>query len=184
MNILVVIDQSGSMRKMKSEIIDSFNNFLREQKEANPEGKISLSFFNEQVTNVYSMVPIKEAREIKPEDYHPILLTALYDAVGSIVTEADDTPSVLLVMTDGDDNSSEKYTHHAIQTLLDEKRSKGWTIVYLGINIEAEKVAPEGVYRISSNTTTTPETIRVLSRGISQVRKGLKSSILDDSCDC
>ena len=62
-------------------------------------------------------------------------MTPLYDAIGRIVSLAEkDKPekAVIVIMTDGEENSSQEMTKIAAKAALDRVRAKGWEVVFLG----------------------------------------------------
>jgi len=62
-------------------------------------------------------------------------MTPLYDAIGRIVSLAEkDRPekAVIVIMTDGEENSSTEMTKKSAKAALDRVRAKGWEVVFLG----------------------------------------------------
>jgi hypothetical protein len=62
-------------------------------------------------------------------------MTPLYDAIGRIVSLAEtDRPekAIIVIMTDGEENSSKEMTKGAAKAALDRVRAKGWEVVFLG----------------------------------------------------
>ena len=69
-------------------------------------------------------------REVSPRG-----MTPLYDAIGRIVSLAEhDHPekAVIVIMTDGEENSSTEMDKKAAKAALDRVRRKGWEVVFLG----------------------------------------------------
>ena len=86
-------------------------------------------------------------REVTPRG-----MTPLYDAIGRIVSLAEkDKPekAVLVIMTDGEENSSTEMTKKAAKAALDRVRAKGWEVVFLGAEFSNFDDA-EGVGQSSS----------------------------------
>ena len=79
------------------------------------------------------------------EGYQPRGSTPLYDAVGTLVERVDahvasgghDADQVVVVLTDGFENSSRKFSQHQVFTTVAERRERGWTFVFLGANQDA-----------------------------------------------
>jgi hypothetical protein len=62
-------------------------------------------------------------------------MTPLYDAIGRIVSRAEaDAPekAVIVIMTDGMENSSTELTNQGAKAALDRARARGWEVVFLG----------------------------------------------------
>jgi len=85
-----VLDESGSMQGTESDVIGGFNQFLEQQKaKAYEKSSVSLYKFNSSWSKIFSDLPLNEIRPLQPGDYTPGGLTALYDAIGTAISEAD-----------------------------------------------------------------------------------------------
>lgn len=139
----VVLDESGSMAPLQSDTIGGFNTFLAEQKAALPTGKFTLVKFNTQRTVVHDNTPTKDVPLLTPETYTPGGMTALNDAVAAVIyriaqqlTPAD--RALVLIQTDGEENSSREYTTEQVKALVEAKQATDqWTFVFLGAGIDA-----------------------------------------------
>jgi hypothetical protein len=135
-----VLDRSGSMADCVSDTIGGFNTFLKEQ---DPDTVLSLTLFDNEIKHVYK----KAVRDIEPLDtktYVPRGGTALLDAIGCVIKSVpiDETPSIV-ILTDGIENSSKKYSKLHINDLIEEKKKSGWTFVFLAANQDAIQSASE-----------------------------------------
>jgi hypothetical protein len=79
---------------------------------------------------------------MKYEDYYPIGSTALYDAMGVLLEEKINFQSkgkhILIILTDGEENSSFHYTKSKVQELVKSKKEiYGLEVLYLGSNQDA-----------------------------------------------
>ena len=128
-----VMDKSGSMSSMGDEPRQSLNNFIGKQKE-DGEFLFSLTLFSDNV--IFSKVNIssKELSDFKKDDIVTGGMTALYDAIGETIESEDDSDVIFIILTDGLENSSRKYTRSKIRKLVKEKEAKGWKFIYLGAN--------------------------------------------------
>jgi len=73
--------------------------------------------------------------KITTKELSPRGMTPLYDAIGRIVSLAEkDKPgkAVIVIMTDGEENSSTEMDKKAAKAALDRVRAKGWEVVFLG----------------------------------------------------
>ena len=150
-NLVFVIDESGSMQSIKRQAIDSVNETFQtirsaQTKHEDQEHYVSLVTFNDYVNIVYNCVPIEEVENFTSENYNPDCLTALYDAMGLSVNvlrkKVADVDKVLVtVVTDGCENASREYSGKAIKALVDELKDKGWVFAYIGANQDVEAVA-------------------------------------------
>lgn len=90
LKIIFVLDESGSMQGTESDVIGGFNQFLEQQKaKAYEKSSVSLYKFNSSWSKIFSDLPLNEIRPLQPGDYTPGGLTALYDAIGIAISEAD-----------------------------------------------------------------------------------------------
>lgn len=128
-NIVVLLDQSGSMVSMGPEPVQALNSFINEQK-AVGEGTLSIYTFDTKVKKVVDKIPLKDTETFS--DYKPDGLTALYDCIKTAITENEEKNITMVIITDGDDNMS-KTTHDTAKDMMAEcEKNKGWKIVYLG----------------------------------------------------
>lgn len=134
------MDQSGSMDCVRDQTISSVNEFIQEQKKEKGEAVFTFTKFNTKVTTVYEKRPMAEVKEITRDQYKPEGMTALYDAVGHTVTkyrDDKDNDYVVVILTDGQENSSKEYSQFAIKEMVRKQRAAGWEFIFLGANIDA-----------------------------------------------
>lgn len=142
--ISAVIDRSGSMKAIWNKTVTGFSSFLKSQKEVDGHALYSLRVFDDQHTLVYSFASREEACAL-PDTIKPRRSTALNDAIGQEIDRIKcfqiEKPSysnvVLLIMTDGKENSSKEYTSPEVKTLVRDCEEKGWQIIFMGANIDA-----------------------------------------------
>jgi len=80
--IIVIMDHSGSMMNVREEALGGFNSFLSDQKSVPGEASMTLVLFNYRVTTLYEALPLENACELTVSTYRPIGFTALFDAIG------------------------------------------------------------------------------------------------------
>lgn len=169
---LVILDASGSMQTIYRQALTGVNETLatirRAQKE-HPELQqyVSLASFSagEQFLNcIYSAVPIAEARDITREDYPLLGCTALYDAMGTCISELQQKVThgdrvLVTIITDGYENASRTWSGRQIKALVQELRQMGWTFTYIGADQDVVQVAGEmgiqNALRFSANAEET-----------------------------
>lgn len=151
---LIILDASGSMISIYDQALSGVNETIhavRISQKDYPEMQqyLTLASFNSgrDYLNVrYSVTPIDKVKEITREDYKAYGCTALYDAMGEMITEhkrkttAEDRVLVT-VITDGYENSSCHWTGQQIKSLVEELRQTGWTFTYIGANQDVDAVA-------------------------------------------
>ena len=154
-NLVFVIDKSGSMYSSKDDVIGGFNKTIEEQR-ANKEGKVTVSLytFNEDVREHYRGIDIND---IEKFHYSPDGMTAMNDGIGTAIDnvgkwlhgrdlDGEELPgkTLVVVMTDGMENASKEYTLKQVQDKIKEQTEKySWEFIYMGTDITTSKAADE-----------------------------------------
>ena len=146
-NVVFVIDESGSMTGTESDVIGGFKKVIDEQKE-NDKGSCTVSYykFSSTVTEVFKGVDVNEVEYLDGK-YSPNGLTALYDGVGTAIDKIgkwldsmkeEDKPekTMVVIMTDGGENNSKDYSASKVKEMIEHQESKyNWTFVYMGSDL-------------------------------------------------
>jgi uncharacterized protein YegL len=144
-NVCFIIDQSGSMYGSEADVIGGFQKVIDEQR-AVKEGKCTVSMFKFE-DRVEECFVGKDVNEVGVLDYTPGGCTALNDAVciavdrigewlASMPESERPAKNMVVVITDGMENASRRYTHKDARERIQHQTDKyGWTFVYLGANI-------------------------------------------------
>ena len=161
--IVCIIDKSGSMDSIKNDAIGGFNAFLEGQKKVKGKANLTLVLFDTTYNMVYENVPVKKAKELTKDTYVPGGCTALLDAVGKTIddvgerlnmTHEKDRPCkvIFCILTDGQENSSEKFTRKQIFDMISHQHGKyNWEFIYLGAN--QDSFAEAGSIGIAKGST-------------------------------
>jgi hypothetical protein len=141
LNIHFLLDETGSMEMVKQATIDGFNEYVRTlwaRKEQDSLFSFA-TFDSERFTRRCESVKLDDVPELTAESYNPGSMTNLYDAVARTIRAADGQSNVLVViMTDGQENSSKEFSQRQINDMITERRSsKGWEFAFLGANQDA-----------------------------------------------
>lgn len=142
--IVLVIDKSGSMADIADDAIGSFNSFLEEQKKLPGDAKMWVTLFDTSYTFYSEGKAIQDVMPLDRTTYRPGGNTALLDAIGKTIDEVNKrNPSKVLfaILTDGQENSSREYSYAGIQSLIKEKEALGWQILFLASGLDAAKEA-------------------------------------------
>ncbi len=170
-SIYCVIDRSGSMDSCRSDTIGGFNVFLAEQ---DPETTININLFDHEYNELYSG-SVKDAQKMSMETFVPRGNTALFDAIGKTIKKAIGTP-IIVILTDGEENSSKEYTQTHIKDLIEEKTKQGWSFVFLGANQDAIMAAKNFGMSPLSAMTFSPDNVGVaLKSASSAIKRGITS---------
>jgi len=155
-NITMIVDRSGSMTSMGKEVIGGINSFYAEQKKLPDPATVTYVQFDNVYEKVFENTPLAEVKDITSETFVPRGMTALYDAIGKTLVEiapVDGAKQVILIVTDGEENSSKEFTHASVKAIVESSQKKGWEIIFMGANIDAEKVGGGlGIKDGNSNT--------------------------------
>ncbi len=139
MCVALLLDRSGSMSANKIETISAVNSYIDKTKEKF-KGRFVLTQFDSESIDIVHDGKIKDVEHLTNESYQPRGMTPLLDAIGKTL-EAFNTDGfeniVFVIMTDGAENHSREYKLEAIRAKIEEKRSIGWQVSYLGTNVDA-----------------------------------------------
>ena len=145
-DIITILDRSGSMESIRTDTEGGFNAFVTKQRETPGDCALSLYQFDDVYEVVYENRPIAQ---VPPLHLEPRNMTALLDAIGSTVNARgayydslpeSDRPEkvVVVVMTDGAENSSREFTLNDVRKLITRQREVyKWEFIFLGANMDA-----------------------------------------------
>jgi uncharacterized protein YegL len=148
-DITVVLDKSGSMNPLTSDVIGGFNQFLKEQQELPGQALMTLILFDTTYKVVFAGIPVRDVKPLDEKTYRPGGATALLDAMARAITEAgarfekmkeEERPGriVVLTMTDGHENSSSEHTKAQLVEMKDHQENVyNWHFVFIGANVDA-----------------------------------------------
>lgn len=139
----LVIDRSGSMGSVAQEACGSLNTFIKSLKKVPGKKLITAIQFDNEIETIHTKVKRKEIPEfVAGENYHPRGMTALYDAIGTMITALDKEENVVIcVITDGFENASHEYKHDTINALVTKKKEAGWDFQFLAAGIDGKPFA-------------------------------------------
>jgi len=159
-NIICILDMSGSMSSIIKDARKGFNKFLKEQKQSNNKIDFTLMFFDTSFYIPYKNVDIKKVKKVNEDTYYAGGGTALYDAIGISIDDHIDklgnTPkekradkTLFVILTDGFENSSSVYHKNLIKAMvIDMRENYKSEFVYLGANqdscFQAESMGMSG----------------------------------------
>ncbi len=133
-DITFILDRSGSMESMRTDAIGGFNAYLKEQKARPGACHFTLIQFDD-VVDLLHAGPIADCNELTAAIYQPRGSTALLDAVGRAISDAERRPGLktIVVLTDGQENASKEWTWETIGARMKELQEKQkWDFVFIG----------------------------------------------------
>ena len=149
LELVFIIDQSGSMSGLEKDTIGGFNSILEKQKvQHGADVIVSTVLFNHETDVIHNRVPIVEIEPLDNRQYVVGGTTALLDAVGGAIDHINhvhdllgvkDTPSktLFVITTDGHENSSKRFKKEMLEHLIKQKQEDGWEFIFLGANIDS-----------------------------------------------
>ncbi len=154
-DLVVVLDKSGSMHGLTDDTIGGFNSLIEKQKEEN-EGQVYVTtvLFNENIEIVHNAVLINNVLPLTRQDYVSSGTTALFDAVGMAIKNEDERilklsrskrklpkNTLIVVITDGYENASKNYNYDSIRKLIQQRKEQGVNFMFVGANIDSDDFA-------------------------------------------
>lgn len=159
-NIICILDMSGSMDSIIVKAREGFNQFLNEQKKSDNKINFSLLFFDTDFFMPYKNVSIKKVKDVNEKTYYGRGGTSLHDALGKMADDYLDylgaTPkskradkTLFVILSDGQENSSQVYNRDLIKLMITDMQEKfNISFIYLGANqdacLEAESMGIHG----------------------------------------
>lgn len=155
--VMLLIDESGSMQSCTNATISGINEQIQELQKHTADVKtfVTLVTFSGTVVDRLENVDINELEELTTESYQPSGSTALFDAVAHTVLreeqrkyETKDVSRLLIIVTDGEENASQEFSafnggQAKVAEMLERVQKEGWTVTYLGANQDLTKVSKD-----------------------------------------
>jgi len=193
-HIALIVDRSGSMVTIKSDMEGGLNTFLEDQAKIPGKCLVDLHIFDTEYETVYENRSVGSAKvQIVPRGG-----TALLDAIGKTVVslgeklsrmDGDKRPEIVIVaiITDGEENSSREWELDEVKKLIEMQQSEwSWKFVFLGANMDAIAAGSGmGLAKgMSMGYTASAAGTRIgtqsLSNYTTSVRSGKKDAKLDE----
>jgi hypothetical protein len=170
-DVTVLLDRSSSMMKLRQTVIDSFNSQFAKMRENKGDTRWTFCQFDDKDSakgakeafphTVFEHRAEKDMTPLTLNDFKPRGSTALVDAVCMTMQQIDARVSgredsikpVLMIVTDGLENSSVEFSSAKMREMNAERQKKGWEVLYLGANQDAWSEA--GKYGMAANTVGT-----------------------------
>lgn len=171
-NVYLLLDRSGSMAREWPATINSINEYVKKLED---DVNVYIAAFDSEGGHYqyglnnwsgaileFSVLRLTTAKAFEPITIYEISPrggTPLFDAAGKIMNQMlQDNPerAVLVVMTDGEENTSREFTRDAVMGMIKRLEEKKWPVVYLGAGFkEVEKYATSTFNMASTNTFNT-----------------------------
>ena len=149
LSVFVALDRSGSMHGERwTTAITSLNEYISNLQKEKIEGEVSITAFdtyNGQLGQQVRLEDIADKQSIayyealKPDVLHPGGGTPLYDAAATVMDRAlarNSDRTVVVILTDGEENASKEYTQAKIKDKVKLLQDKKWEVIFLGANFD------------------------------------------------
>ena len=147
-DITLLLDRTGCMASIASDVIGGVNTFIEAQKKAEGRANFTLVQFDSQNPQevVFDAIDIESVDGLK--DYQPRAFTPLLDALGlcivrtgerlaAIDESARPAKVIFVVFTDGLENASKEYNKDQVRQMVDhQKNTYKWDFIFMGANID------------------------------------------------
>jgi hypothetical protein len=138
--VLAALDASGSMYGVADDVRGGFNQYMTDlAADPDNEYRVTLCTFNTFAERITEDALPAEMPQLDHHNYRPFGGTALLDAIGTLITAPTTEPGskvLVLIHTDGKENSSREWSKPALVSAIDAFKAKGWTFVFLGAGVD------------------------------------------------
>lgn len=143
MDIIFIMDRSGSMIGFSEDTIGGFNSFIEKEKEKDINTYVTTILFDNDYEILYERKEINKVEKLTEKEYWPRGSTALLDAIGKTITSFErkiDGKALVVIMTDGYENASVEFSKKQIKEMIDKH---DWEFIYLGAEIDSYSEASQ-----------------------------------------
>lgn len=140
MDIVFILDRSGSMSEIESDTIGGYNSYINNQKDKNV--LVTTVLFDNNYEMINNRKHISEVNKLTNKEYFVRGSTALLDAIGNTIKFMDKSINkkvIFIITTDGYENASKEYNKEQIKELI--KGHSKWEFIYVGANIDSYEEA-------------------------------------------
>jgi Mg-chelatase subunit ChlD len=144
-DVVFILDKSGSMYSMQEDAIGGYNSLIEETKKLEEDILVTTVLFNNDVTFIEERTRIEDVSIMDEEKYRTGGSTALLDAIGLTIDHLDDEKEksqkvLFYITTDGMENSSHEYSYKMIKKMIEHKQKENWTFNFLASEIDEKEV--------------------------------------------
>ncbi|KCZ92636.1 vWA domain-containing protein [Hyphomonas johnsonii] len=198
----ILLDRTGSMSDIWDEALGSVNAYaasVGEADEGETEGEdiktaVTLAVFDYQESLQFDVlrkaVPAESWTNVTNDEASPRGMTPLFDAIGRMVSLAEaDKPekAVIVIMTDGHENSSKEITRDGAKAALERAKANGWEVVFLGAEFasfgDADAVGMSASKTMAVGQGRMQDSMSALAKKSRAYGKGEEAEIIFDESD-
>ena len=147
--IICILDRSGSMQRLTNDVIGGYNSFLAQQRQEPGTAEVTTVLFDNKYETIATAVDLQEAPELTSATYYARGTTALLDAIGRTIMETAGRMEkdgicplkrrvLFIIMTDGLENASKEYDKATVKALIEATTNDyHWNYIFMGANIDS-----------------------------------------------
>jgi hypothetical protein len=174
-HITMLIDRSGSMQHIQSDVVGGVNGYVGTQ---DPKDlTVSVVLFDD--VDRYEVIRdnVSRWKAIMPHEYVPRGMTPLWDCMAQAINAVErdvETQEIFVIFTDGEENASRETRPEDLAQLVEQRTEKDeWVFTYLGaghdvvtaagrvgiragnsVDFQADRAGTEAVYSAASAMTS------------------------------
>ena len=196
----ILLDRTGSMNDIWGEALTSVNTYAKavgtaEEGEVNDlQTTVTLAAFDYQGGFQFDVL----RNAVEPQSWEAVTdaevtprgMTPLFDAINRVITLAEvENPekAVIVIMTDGLENSSSEVTKEGAKAALERAEKRGWEVVFLGAEFsafgDADAVGVSRDKQMAVGASNLAVTQERLARKARSYGKGEEAEIIFDAED-
>lgn len=137
LDLIFLIDRSGSMHGSEKDTIGGFNSFIERERKKELNTNVTTILFDDDYEVLYERKAINDVCELTEKEYYVRGCTALLDAIGKTITTLNhkiDNKVLFVIMTDGMENSSVEYSKSQIKNMIS---NHSWEFIFIGADIDS-----------------------------------------------
>ena len=138
MDVVFLLDRSGSMTGMEMDTIGGYNSYLEKQRRNGYKTKITTVLFDDKYEMINERCDIKDIKPLNKDIYYVRGCTALLDAIGKTIEYIDKKNAkkvMFIITTDGLENASKIYNKKQIKEMIEGHSN--FEFMYIGANIDS-----------------------------------------------
>ena len=151
--IICILDRSGSMSNLAGDTIGGYNSFIEQQRKKSGAAEVTTVLFDDQYEKITDAVDLQAVPELTSAQYYARGTTALLDAVGRTIMDVAGKMErdgicparrsvLVMIMTDGYENASKEYRKADVKSLIETTTNDyKWNYVFMGANIDSASEA-------------------------------------------